>query len=110
MTVKGGAGTDRVQQQVAELRRTRSVEDCNAAIEKITQMKAGIAAMDARCKSRLDSSQAVIDACGEAIAAWFKGLSAPALECAMKEVRSCCKFGVGPSTVSSNFVPFWILI
>jgi hypothetical protein len=73
-------------------------------------MKAGIVAMDVRCKSRLDSSQAVIAACGEAIAAWFKGLSAPALECAMKEVCCCCKFGVGPSTVSSNFVPFWILI
>ena len=68
--------------------RTRSVEAAEASIDLIRKLKEGIADMDARTGKTLDSGQAMLDACGETIAAYFKGLSGPALDLAIRQVLS----------------------
>ena len=55
--------------------RRNSAEAAEASMALIMRLKEGLAEMDRRAGLTLQNSQNVIDACGDAIAAWFKGLS-----------------------------------
>ena len=72
-----------------KLQRTKSDSQLAAesAMARIMALKAGIKEMDDRANRTLNSCQSIMDACGDAIAAWFKGLSGAALLRAIKEVR-----------------------
>ena len=69
------------------IERCKSVSEiAESAMERIRLLKAGIVAMEERASKTLGSCQNLMDACGDAIAAWFKGLSGAALARAIKEV------------------------
>lgn len=78
------------------MHRTKSESQLSSelAIARIMALKAGIKEMNDRANETLKSCQSLMDACGEAIAAWFKGLSGAALKRAIKEVRSCGRNGL----------------
>ena len=84
--------------------RTRSAadiaQDADASLAKIRALMAGLQEADAQFTRSLSSCQAVIDACGEAIASWFKGLRGTSLERAIREVLS-------PPLCSYAFVPVY---
>ena len=65
--------------------RTNSVLAAEASMELVRRLKASLADMDSRAESMLLSCQSIIDSCGDAIRAWFKGLSGAALQRAIKQ-------------------------
>lgn len=75
----------------AYLRRTKSDAEIasESAIARIMALRTSIKEQNDRSNKTLSSCQSLMDACGEAIAAWFKGLSGAALKRAIKEVRAC---------------------
>jgi hypothetical protein len=86
---------EQVQSPVSPSRRhfenSRSDSQIRAAkleesMAKIRAMKAGLQEIDNRRRASIESCQGLLDACGDAIAAWFKGLSGVALKRAIQEV------------------------
>ena len=75
----------------AYIQRTKSDSEIASenAIARIMALRASIKEQNDRSNKTLSSCQSLMDACGEAIAAWFKGLSGAALKRAIKEVRAC---------------------
>jgi hypothetical protein len=75
----------------AYIKRTKSDSEIASenAIARIMALRASIQEQNDRSNKTLSSCQSLMDACGEAIAAWFKGLSGAALKRAIKEVRAC---------------------
>ena len=78
------------EQLAARFGRTKSASEIAAekSMELIARLKSGLADVDKKQQQTLSSCQSLLDACGDAIAAWFKGLSGKALQRAIKEVRS----------------------
>jgi hypothetical protein len=73
----------------AYIKRTKSDSEVASenAIARIMALRASITEQNERSNKTLNSCQSLMDACGDAIAAWFKGLSGAALKRAIKEVR-----------------------
>jgi hypothetical protein len=77
-------------QLAARFGRTKSASEIAAekSMELIMRLKSSVADIEKKQQQTLNSCQSLLDACGDAIAAWFKGLSGKALQRAIKEVRS----------------------
>ena len=69
----------------ARLMRLSSVDMADAAIERIRNLQAGIARRLSSSESVMQSSQTVVDSCGDTILQWFGSLSGTALETAIRE-------------------------
>ena len=65
--------------------RRSSVEMADAAMARIRDLQAGLFRRISSSEGVLQSAQAVVDACGDAILQWFGSLSGPALESAILE-------------------------
>ena len=78
------------EQLAARFGRTKSVSEIAAekSMELIARLKSGLADVEKKRSQTLSSCQSLLDACGDAIAQWFKGLSGKALQRAIKEVKS----------------------
>ena len=69
----------------ARLTRLSSVDMADAAIERIRNLQAGIVRRLSSSESVMQSSQTVVDSCGDTILQWFGSLSGTALETAIRE-------------------------